>query len=382
MPTRREFISYLAGGTAALAVLPQKLLAAEAKRDGRVLLVIELNGGNDGLNMVVPYADDIYHRSRPTLRIKPTEVLKLNDHVGLHPKMTALRSLYDKGQMAIVQSVGYPNPVRSHFRSMEIWQSGVVDTTSVRGWLGRAAEDRPSLQSCYVADRAPLALEQRGQVPLGVSRDASLALCPGAVLPDTVASGADPLVTQVAQCMHSAGTVARALGGLGGKIPELNPNAACAWIKLLSVLVAMDPPLSIFYLSIPGFDTHSGQMYTHESLLRGISEGIGKAMTALGLTGLGDRLMILVFSEFGRRLEENASAGTDHGTAAPVLLIGKGVRGGLYGSPPDLKNLDEIGDPKFSTDFRDVYAAVLRDWLSVDPGLILPGRSPLAVLKG
>ena len=381
MPTRRQFFSYVAGGTAALAALPRQLLAAEAKRDGRVLLVLELNGGNDGLNTVVPYADDIYHRSRPTLRIKPKEVLKLNGHVGLHPKMTALRDIYDKGQVAIVQSVGYPNPVRSHFRSMEIWQSGVVDSTSVRGWLGRAAEDRPSLRSCYIADRAPLALEQRGQVPLGVSRDASLALDPGAVLPDNVPSGADSLVTQVAQRMHSAGTVAKALEGLGGKLPELNPSAVGAWMKLLSMLVVMDPPLSIVYLSIPGFDTHSAQTYSHQNLLRGISDAIGKVMTSLGFTGLGDRLMILVFSEFGRRLEENASAGTDHGTAAPVLLIGKGVRGGLYGAPPDLKNLDEVGDPKFSTDFRDVYAAVLRDWLSVDPNSIIPGRSPFAVLK-
>jgi uncharacterized protein (DUF1501 family) len=385
MPTRREFLSYVAGGTAALAAaLPRgagRTAAAAADRDDRALLILELNGGNDGLNMVVPYAADVYHRSRPTLRIKPAEVLKLNDRVGLHPKMAALRGLYDKGEVAIIQGVGYPNPVRSHFRSMEIWQSGVVDSTSARGWLGRAAEVRPTLHACYVADKAPLALAQRGRVPLGVPRDASFVLRPGAVLPTEIPAGADPLVSEIARCMQSAGLVARELAKFGGALPELHPDAVGDWIKLLRLLLQMDPPLNIVYFSIPGFDTHRYQQYIHQELLGGISEAIGKIMNLLRGTPLGDRLLILVSSEFGRRLAENASAGTDHGTAAPMLLVGRKIRGGLYGSLPNLADLDDVGDPKFTTDFRDVYTAVLRDWLAVDPARVLPGRSPLPLLK-
>ncbi len=385
MSNRRQFLSWMAGGTAALAAsLPRAGLRAAAagrNRDDRALLVLELNGGNDGLNTVVPYADDVYHRSRPTLRIKPDEVLKLNDRVGLHPKMTAVRRLYDRGEVAIVQNVGYPNPVRSHFRSMEIWQSGVVDSTSATGWLGRAADARPDLRTCYIADQIPLALQQRERVPLGIPRDASFALVPGAVLPATVPAGADPLVAEIARCMQSADVVAKELGKIGGRLPALDPNAVGDWIKLFRLLIEMESPNGIVYFSIPGFDTHSGQKYAHQGLLGGISDAIGKAMDLLRATPLGDRLLILVFSEFGRRLQENASGGTDHGTAAPVLLIGKKVRGGLHGSPPDLKNLDDVGDPKFTTDFRDIYAAVLRDWLAVDPATVLPGRSALPLLK-
>lgn len=385
MPSRRQFLSWMAGGTAAMAAsLPRYGLpaaAAGANRNDRTLLVLELNGGNDGLNTVVPHADDVYHRSRPTLRIKPDEVLKLNDRVGLHPKMTAIRGLFDKGEVAIVQNVGYPNPVRSHFRSMEIWQSGVVDSTSATGWLGRAADARPSLRACYIADQMPLAVRQRERVPLGISRDASFALVPGAALEASVPPRADPLVAEVARCMESAGVVAKQFAKIGGKLPPLHPDSVGDWVKLLRLFIEMDLPHGVVYFSIPGFDTHSGQKYAHQSLLGGVSDGIGKLMDLLRLTPLGDRLLILVFSEFGRRLEENASAGTDHGTAAPVLLIGKKVRGGLHGSPPDLKNLDNVGDPKFTTDFRDIYAAVLRDWLAVDPASILPGRSPLPLLK-
>lgn len=387
MTTRREFLSQVSQGAAlALApglptVLEEAALGKDRPANDRVLVVIELTGGNDGLNTVVPLADDVYHRSRPTLRVKPQEALKLNDRVGLHPKMAEFRKLFDQGELAIVQNVGYPNPVRSHSRSMEIWQSGQLGPAPPVGWLGRAAEADPRLHSCFIGDGPiPLAVRQRGAVPFALSQSDVLSLRPGAVLRAEVPPDADPLVADVARRMAVAQRAAKAFGRIGG-IPPLDPAAIGQWIKTGMVLLDILSPPGVLYVPIPGFDTHQSQAGQHGYLLGGISKALGGAMDLIRVTPLADRVLILIFSEFGRRLAENASGGTDHGAGAPVFLLGKRVRGGLYGTPPDLKDLDEAGDPKFSTDFRDVYAALLGNWLGVAPEPILPGRHPLPLVK-
>lgn len=397
MQTRRDFLSRVSRGTL-LSLAPTlsglwQRAASAAESDAPVLVVLELNGGNDGLNTVVPFADDVYHRSRPTLRIKRDDVLKLNDRVGLHPSMTDLYKRFIQGEMAIVQNVGYPNPVRSHFRSMDTWHSGVVGAVPSVGWLGRAAEADPTLQACFIGSGpAPLALQQRGAVPLSLAYGTDLTFRNGARLVTNVPADAGPLVAAVARRMRSANQVAAGFEKIGGALPSLEPSAlnqstfddlstvVGRFIHAMRVVLESEPPRRILYMSVPGFDTHRRQSNAHGRLLAGISKGLSSFLELIRPAGLADRVLVLVFSEFGRRLQENQSAGTDHGTGGPVFLIGKGVRGGLYGAPPDLTDLDDVGDPKFSTDFRDVYAAVLRNWLRVDPEPIVPDRTPLPIL--
>lgn len=383
MQTRRQFISTLAGGAALASGLPSLLMrAAKAAEDSsaRILAVLELNGGNDGLNTVVPYADEIYHRLRPTLRVKEEEVLKLDERVGLHPVMKQFKDLVDRGEVAIVQNVGYPNPVRSHFRSMEIWQSGLLGPASTVGWLGRAAEADPTLRAAFFGEGTiPLAVQRRDAAVLAMAPGTELRLDRGARLPAGPA-GADPVLADISRRMEAAETVAREFAKFGGRLPALEELASVDGVKAFFTLVQIEPPLRVLYVSIGGFDTHQSQKYQHEGLWQGISRGMSEFMQLVRLTPLADRLLILMFSEFGRRLEENASGGTDHGAGGPVMLVGKRVRGGLHGSPPNLADLDNVGDPRFGIDFRDVYAAVLRDWFNLDPEAVLPGRTPLPLL--
>jgi uncharacterized protein (DUF1501 family) len=387
MTTRRNFLMKSVGlGTGGLSLgipLPglwrRAAMAADPRADLPILVVVELTGGNDGLNTVIPYADDAYHKSRPTLRIEPGKVLKLDGRVGLHPTMKELHALWDSGDLAVVQGVGYPNPNRSHFRSMEIWQTGVLGPAPPAGWLGRAADGNLGLRLCHVGPQSlPLAIRAHKAITSTLASPADYHLAAGAVLagrPDSDHSQS-PVLEQVRRQFTAARELSTRIAAIsaGSYQPSPSPDTLEGRLETIRRLIEADSAFRIYYTSQEGFDTHAAQRFTHQDLLHKVSQGVAGFLKELKASRLDDRVVVLIYSEFGRRLKENASAGTDHGTAAPVLLAGKPVKGGVLGPAPDLTHLDDGGDPHFTTDFRDVYATVLRHWLAVNPEPIL-GRS-------
>ena len=376
MPNRRDFLARGAGlGVLALgaptpAVWRRAAAAAEPKGGLPVLVVVELNGGNDGLNTVIPPGDDLYHKARPTLRVEPKSVLKLDDRVGLHPSMVDLHRLWDRGELAVVQGVGYPNPNRSHSRSMEIWQAGTPGPAPLEGWLGRARDANPALGACHVGDEAtPLAVRGRMASTPSIAALEQIRPGPGAVFPDRSPSG-DDLAREIRRRMTDTRDRAARLEAMAGQVLPDEADSLERRLGLVRVLMEQDRALRVFYTSQGGFDTHAGQRFAHAELLRTVSSAVGKFLADVRGRGLADRVVVLIYSEFGRRVRENAQGGTDHGAAGPVLVAGAPVRGGLFGPAPDLANLED-GDLRHAVDFRDVYAALLRRWLAVDPGPIL-----------
>lgn len=381
MQSRRNFIGH---ASAAVAISGAQRFwsgaahAAERGPDKPILVVVELNGGNDGLNTVVPFADDIYHKSRPTLRIEPEKVLKLDDHMGLNPTMKPLHGLWNEGCLTVIQGVGYPNPNRSHFRSMEIWQTAETGSSTTTGWLGRTADADHAMQSCHVGDEAvPVALQGRKAFAQSlVSIDAFRLPGDSQLSKDLSNQANGSLLAEIGSQFGSTAELARRLGNSkssGGS--TIDPKSLKGRFETILRLIESDSPYRVYYTSQDGYDTHAGQQYQHQSLLNEFSSELAQFLKRLKESRLDDKVLVLAFSEFGRRLKENANAGTDHGTAAPVFIAGNVTGTRLLGKAPDLKNLDETGDPHHTTDFRDVYAAVLRDWLKVDPAPILGSRA-------
>lgn len=387
--TRRTFLkSSLAGATllATGASLPGFLLrtarAAASGRDQRVLVVIQLTGGNDGLNTVVPYADDAYHRLRPTLRIAPDRVLKLSDSLGLHPEMRGLHGLHEAGLLQTITNVGYPNPDRSHFRAMDIWHTASLLPEAARdGWLGRvvdAARGGDAPAALHMGDDAqPLALRtQRQPVPSiraidAVRLDGGDAAVRPAISGERGAASDDLLYVQRV-ALSSCAMARRIEGVLGeGAAPASYPDfGLAARLRQIAQLISADFGPRIYYTSLGGFDTHARQQLAHGPLLRELSESTAAFVDDLKQRGQLDRVLVMTFSEFGRRLAENAGQGTDHGAAAPMFLAGGGCRAGVLGEPPDLSDLD-AGDVRHKLDFRSVYAAILEKWLDADARAIL-----------
>ncbi len=386
MFSRRNFLARAAGGAVVSLGVPLPALwrrvaaAAEAGPDLPALVVLELNGGNDGLNTVVPYADDIYHKSRPTLRIAPDKVLKLDDHVGLHPALKDLHRLWEEGQLKVVQNTGYPNPNRSHSRSMQIWHAGVLGPAPTAGWLGRAGDAHPTLGRCFVGDDVvPLAVQSRKEPAAALVNLAEYQPALDVLVPPAGRTGEDPLLDQIDRRMRNTQDLAARLTQLRAALPPTTAGSLEERLLTIRALLESVPRFRIFYTTQGGFDTHASQQFTHQDLLRTVASAIHRFLTALRQSKLDDRVVVLIFSEFGRRLRENGQRGTDHGTAAPLLLAGKPVQGGLLGPPPNLNDL-ELGDPRFQIDFRDVYATVLRRWLRVDPEPILGRRDDALAL--
>ena len=382
MISRRNFINQSAGilalGSTAPGFWRQTARAAEARRDAPILVVLELSGGNDGLNTVIPHADDVYHKSRPTLRVEPGKVLKLDDCVGLHPSLKDLHRLWNAGELAVVQGVGYPNPNRSHFRSMEIWQTGTVGPAPPDGWLGRLGDAHPRLELCHVgAGSMPLAVQGRKVAAQSLASVAAYRLGSGAELPSHFNErAAEPPLAEIRRRYTSTVDLARRLENLrGGQIASGDAETLEGRLATIRKLIEADTPYRIYYTAQDGFDTHAAQLFAHQQLLQTLGKALSGFLESLKLSKLDDRVVVLVFSEFGRRLKENANGGTDHGAAAPVLIAGRAVKGGLFGPHPNLADLDETGDPRFGVDFRDLYASLIRRWLDVDPKPILGERN-------
>lgn len=346
--TRRDFLRTAGVGLAA-ASAGAPSLSAWPSREDRVLVVLELSGGNDGLNTVVPIADDAYHRLRPTLAIKPAETLKVGDGAGFHKGLRALMTLWERGQMAVVNGAGYPAPNRSHFRSMEIWQTASdAGVAEPRGWLGRyfdhACPDcgRPEL-AVSVTREVPRAIMGRGGV--GVTADSGAGKIRAALERGRANSAAYPDTAYG----HGLARIAALIGG------GLDARVYCH--------------------EICGFDTHASQLANHARTWIETSAGLAAFFRDLERRGAADRVLVMAFSEFGRRAVENGAGGCDHGAAGPMFLWGRPVRGGMHGESPALADLDG-GDLKMTVDFRSVYATVLDDWLGVKPGHVLGREFP------
>lgn len=369
--TRRNFLK-TAGALGALMMLPGNLLAATGGGE-RTLVLLHLRGGNDGLNTVVPYRDKLYYKMRPTLAIRAKDVLSLNQELGLHPSMTGFAKLYESGRLAVINGVGYPDPSLSHFKSTEIWY-GATRNVVEGGWAGRFLDQQGSdgLGGLALDSNMPLSLQGKTQFSpactdlqqfhLPSSMRSALPLYRGM-------TGRADTLGEVARMGASGLEVAKKLSRLRPHELDLGGDLAGDLGTVLSLLKA-DLGLKVVQLSLDGFDTHVNQPEDHGYLLRQLSDGLLAFQTELQRMGLEDRVLTLVFSEFGRRPKENYAAGTDHGTAGPLFLIGKGVKPGFHGIQPRLDRLDD-GNLQHTVDFRQVYASLLESWFQVEPQSVL-----------
>lgn len=389
--TRRDFLR--SGAIIAVGVAAPPWLAQVAKADilrvaqggkvdpDNILVVCQLSGGNDGLNTVIPYSDSNYLRYRPTLGIKEDAVLKINESLGFHPTMQGMVDLFKSGKLAVVQNVGYPNPNRSHFRSMEIWQTANPDGVEQYGWLGKYLDNQMSKGSLNPvvalelsrAKSAALKAKQASVPCFASLADVkSLVGDPDAERMLREIQGMDaPTGTDTAAVQKATKSALDAMSELNRSIDKYQSKFTYQndqfgqGFKQIAQLIATSPKTRVIYFSGGGFDTHSQQANQHENLLRGFSSALKTFLEEMAALGKADKVTVLVFSEFGRRVAENASAGTDHGAAAPMFIAGGRVKGGFIGSNPDLSNLDR-GDLKWQVDFRQVYATVLDQWMGAD----------------
>lgn len=357
-------------------------------RDGTILVLVELAGGNDGLNTVVPFTDDAYHKARPGIGLGARQVLKLDDQLGLHPQMTGMKALYDEGSLAIMQGVGYPNPDRAHFRSMDIWHSARPGDEVFRGdgWLGRALDESGAPDGNLPAlavgtERLPRALlGHKVNVPLlrniedfqrqagpGPERDRQRR---SELLKELAAEPAEsrPDLEFLRNTANTAALTARRLETVGKSYQPTTPypeNNLGKHLEMVAQLIAADLGTRIFFVSLGGFDTHSQQEGAHAALVTELSAALHAFRKDLEQHALAERVLLATFSEFGRRVEENGSLGTDHGTASQMFILPPAGRGktGFLGDHPSLSDLDEEGDLHFHTDFRSVYATLLEKWL-------------------
>ncbi len=405
--------------------------------DGKILVVVQMSGGNDGLSMVVPYADDAYQNARGGIAHKAADVLKLNDYIGLNGNLTGLKGLYDDGRMSVIQGVGYPNPNRSHFRSMDIWQAGdPKDERLVSGWLGRyfdnqcAGSDpknrnggRPDptkgatpaenpVPAVAIGDHVPLAMQGEKVLPVSFEspdayryrgtdskhylelndhpndadhRDPHHDEPKGRLISTgaptiTMDSQLDFLTRTAMDAQLSSDKILKAVRN--HKEPKPYPRSGFGeGLKTIAAMIAGGLPSRVYYVELGGFDTHANQLNRHDNLMKELGDGIAAFWDDLKSQENDDRVLMMTFSEFGRRVKANASGGTDHGTAAPMFLIGHQVASGVVGKHPSLTDLDG-GDLKYGIDFRSVYSTVLERWLETPSAPILgQAFKPLQVLK-
>jgi uncharacterized protein (DUF1501 family) len=382
-------------------------------KDGTILVVLQMAGGNDGLNMVVPFADDAYYRSRPKLGIPADKILKLDSYAGLNPKLAGLKSLFDEGHLSVIQGVGYPNPNRSHFRSTEIWQTASdADRNENEGWLGKyfdncCAGADPTV-GVAIGDQMPQAFVARtptgvtfskpeqfrwmpsekrsgpmsaeetffrqlngasddDAVPPSANDGGSIAAIPGSTKASQ--SAVDFLQRTALDAQLSSDKILAIARKTKSTMPY-PPGQLAASLSLIARMIAGGLPTRVYYASQGGFDTHAGQLGTHDRLMTELNAALSAFVADLKEQGNFNRVLLMTFSEFGRRVAENANGGTDHGAAAPMFVLGGAVKAGLFGKYPSLSDLDH-GDLKFNTDFRSVYGTILDRWLQAPSELVL-----------
>jgi len=406
---RRDFLKRGVGLVAASMVVPAFLAetarvleigtpvvsAQAASAAKKILVVVLLAGGNDGINTVIPYGDPLYYQARPTLAVPQNQVLHLNDTVGLSPSLPRLKARYDAGQVAVVQGVGYPNPNRSHFRAMDIWQTAVPDRIEQTGWLGRY------LQSCACGTDKKLEGISLGAtvqksfwteltlVP-AISNLAAFKYGNARATPDQSQYEVEALRRALSQArgrpeeeflrqatqtaLADADTMEQVAQGYQTSVAYPQSPLSQS-LKTIAQIIAGDVGTRVYFATLGGFDTHANQPMQQQRLLGELDGSLDAFMQDLEHLGRQDDVMVMTFSEFGRRVGQNASNGTDHGTAEPLFMLGGGVKGGLHGAYPSLADLDR-GDLKYTTDFRSVYSSVLQGWMGVSAEQILGATYP------
>jgi uncharacterized protein (DUF1501 family) len=424
--TRREFLrtsilggaltwtvpAFLANTFSALhAQAAHSATQAPTGKDSTILVILQLAGGNDGLNTVVPHASDYYYKARPKIGLAANSVLKINDHIGLHPSLAGFKDLYDAGQLSIVQGIGYPNPNRSHFRSTEIWQTA-SDAQKVQsyGWIGRyfdnACSGADPTVGVSIGRQSPQAFS--AQTPTGISLEnprgyrfnAGPPRVNGRVnddetsfrrlnQPDDMADNSGATIGSVHGPTFHRGSVIDFLERTAldaqvssDKILDITrriqnqaeyPGSQLAnSLRLVAKLIGGGLPTRVFYVSQGGYDTHTNQAGQQQRLLKDLGDSVQAFVADLKAQRNLERVLVMTFSEFGRRVAENANGGTDHGAAAPIFVVGAKVKAGLHGQYPSLAPADlENGDLKYNVDFRSVYAGVLEEWLKTSSEPIL-----------
>lgn len=396
MSTRRSFIKQSALATAGTMLLPNFLKAFEIRPEvvqesGKILVVIQLSGGNDGLNTIIPYQNDLYYQHRPTIAISKNNVLKASDSLGFHPSLTKLNELYNQGYLSVINNVGYPNPDRSHFRSMDIWHTASDATEYLNtGWVGRYLD--ASCNDCNVAHQAieiddtlSLALKGESIKGLGVKNPKKLYQILNneffqRVSKNIPADSSNPtlhyLYKTLAETTSSASYIYDKSKVYQSSVTYPNHEFA-GQLKTVAELINSGIETKVYYVSLSGFDTHVRQQVVHERLLGIYAESVHAFISDLEKNDRFKDVMVMTFSEFGRRVAQNASNGTDHGTANNLFIMGKNLKQkGFINGTPDLSKLDE-GDLIHQIDFRSVYATVLNKWLGSNDEKILKNKFEL-----
>jgi uncharacterized protein (DUF1501 family) len=397
MANRRQFIVQSIGAFGGLVAVDSIWaraaraaagVPASGSSSARCLVVVNLQGGNDGLNTIVPYGDPTYYKVRPTINVATSDVLAIDSSIGMNPKLASLKALYDQHRVAVLQGVHYPNYVLSHFRGTEIWQTAAPDSYETTGWAGRYLDDAnlpadnlfkgvaigPILPKMLIADKTDVpaianlrGFQFNGQRDEQAQADQIL-MGDGAQYPFQ-----SPYLSLVQDVERDAHAASQKLPHLvaGYKSAVDYPKTPFAQgLNLVSAIINADLGTKVFYVSLGSFDTHVGQRTRQDGLLQQFGDGIKAFYDDLAAHGTDGDVLTMTFSEFGRRVQENANRGTDHGTAAPMFLIGGGVKGGVIGDHPSLTDLD-FGNLKWHTDFRSVYATVLEGWLNVPSSAVL-----------
>ena len=367
--------------------------------NNRTLVLINLQGGNDGLNCIVPHGDAQYYRLRPTIGIAQNQVLPIDNTIGFNPNMKSLKDMYDKGMVAVVQGVGYPDPDHSHFRSTEIWQTAAPDKYLHTGWLGRYLDEAnlpktnlfngvavsPVLPEVMISNSVdvPAIPSERGYGLISDRNSASRATYTQ-VVRDASLPFQSPYLSHVLEIEDHAQRGSEELPKLiaGYKTDAAYPATPLGRsLALAAQIVGSKIGTKVIYVQHGSFDTHVSQQATQNRLLGEFSDAMKAFYDDLGAHGNDGNVLTLTFSEFGRRLEENANRGTDHGEASPLFLVGGGVKGGTYGTYPDL-GTSNMGNLAFTTDFRSVYATVLERWLQRPSASVLSGTYPTITALG
>lgn len=392
-----------AAGSALLGPFAQVATHARgAGGNGKILVIIQLAGGNDGLHTIVPYTDPLYKQLRPTLAVAANQVIPLNAQLGLHPMFASLKPMWDANQMAIVMNVGYPQPNLSHFQSMYIWQTldlTGAQGTATTGWLGNY------ISGLGVANTDPFAGLDSGATILpsafmapnisvpAINNPATFGIAPDKL--DTARSAqrtatllkfyqsfsqangdqqfGNFLNTTAQTSTDASAQLAKAAASYKPGVPYPANVPLAANLKLIATAITQNLNLSVGYVTIGGFDTHANEVKTLDTLYKELADAVAIFYQDLAKQGVADKVVTMTWSEFGRRVKENGSQGTDHGTASPLFIWGPAVKGGIYGDPPNLGDLDQSGNLKFKIDFRQIYATVLAKWLGADSTKILNG---------
>ncbi|MEM9420241.1 MAG: DUF1501 domain-containing protein [Planctomycetota bacterium] len=410
--TRRRFLGHGLGLVSAATTVPAFLmragdaLAADTTMrlsskpgvpDDRVLVVVQLSGGNDGLNTVIPYGQDVYYKSRPTLGIKADTVLQFDgvDGIGLHPSLAPIHEMMQGGLACAVQGVGYPNPNRSHFSSMDIWHTADASAAGQggRGWIGSALDnlDSPTGLDCLnIGKSAPLATLGKTSRPVsfenaqlfrwaGRDLDKQVSATYDQVHDTAVESGSeDPLafINRTSMDAQVASDKVRKATWTKSKT-KWPTNSLARQLEMVAKMIRAELPTRVYYVALGGFDTHANQLNNHQRLMDQFAKAMKAFYDELEATGNRSRVVSLAFSEFGRRVRQNASSGTDHGCAGPSFVFGEHVNAGILGTHPSLTELEK-GDLIFNTDFRSLYTDLLQDWMKMDAKLALGQDYPSA----